>query len=190
MPNNYNICDQSLDYFDLQRLTTGESTFPRDIATNAAVSMGSSGALRLVYFTAGKTEVITQVRMVSGGTAAGATPTLVRVGVWTSDATGALLSQVAATANDTTLLAGTNTAYTKAFASSFTKTAGQRYAVGLLVVTGAAMPTMSGTTGLTTLTGQSPALSFQMSGQADLPSTAAVGSLAASGSRPYFELLP
>lgn len=173
-------------------LDTGEETFQRDLVTSNSVATMTSQLLRLCYFTARKTETITQIKLYSGNTAAGATPTLVRAGVWTSDGTGALLSQVATTPNDTALLAGSLTDYSKSFSASFTKTAGQRYAVGLLVVTAATAPTIRSTNGNNSagVTALSPRQCAQVSGQADLPSTLAAGSLTNTSARPFFVLAP
>jgi hypothetical protein len=172
-------------------LTTGEATIPRSLVNSSTMGM-TSQLMRIAYFTAIKTETISQILVECGSTAAAATPSLIRIGVWTTDTTGALLSLVASTASDTTLLAGTSTAYTKAFSASFVKTAGQRYAVGLLVVSATTVPQITGASPLV-LAGESalsPRLSAAASGQADLPATLAAGSLTNSTNRPFFILLP
>lgn len=172
-------------------LETGESTILRGNATGQ-VTM-TSGILRIAYFTARKSETVTQVRVGTSATAAGATPTLVRIGLWTADLDGALLAQVGATPNDTTLLAGTFTNYTKALSTSFVKTAGVRYAVGLLVVTAAAAPTVAGTPGIQASVENSiirPVLSSMKSAQADLPATLAAGALEQLTNRLYVAILP
>lgn len=166
-------------------ITTGEETYDRDKINSTAVATGS-GSLRLTYFTAKNDEALTSVDMWTGGTAAGATPTLIRVGLWTANAAGQLLALVASTANDTSLLAATNTQYTKAW-SAYTKIRGTRYACGLLVVTGATAPTMTGATfgGQSSILGLSPMLCGTLGGQSDLPSS---GSPSAGLNRPYFRL--
>ncbi|HUQ85068.1 MAG TPA: hypothetical protein VM077_01985 [Candidatus Limnocylindrales bacterium] len=178
---------------DPNALTTGESTIRRrDIDTNG-ISQGST-TLRVAYFTAGKTETITQVRFISGGTAAGATPTICRIGIWTADAAGALLSLVASTTNDTTLWAAAATVYTKALTASFTKVVGQRYAVGTLVVSAAATPTTVGTNGVGGLpaaeAGLSPRMSGTVAGQSNLPASVVAGSISDNASAVYVVLLP
>jgi hypothetical protein len=174
---------------DQDALTTGESTMPRS-TPQSAITL-SSQTLRLAYFTAKKTETVTQVRVNCVG-AAGATPSLIRVGIWTADAAGALLAQVAATTNDTALLAAGSTNYTKALTASFAKVTGQRYAVGLLVVTAAAAPTVAGSAPTVTAgeLGASPKLSGVITGSADLPSTVTAGGVTDSTNRPYVVLLP
>lgn len=185
--------DQALGYLVQQQLAVGESTLPRDLA-QSSITMATQ-QLRVAYFTALKTESISQVRLLTTGTAAGATPTLVRVGIWTSDGTGALLALAGSTPNDTALLAAASTAYTKALSAAFTKQAGQRYGVGLLVVTAAAAPTVGGLNpaglgAVSEATTVAPAISALVGGQNDLPATVAAGSLAASTNRPYVVLLP
>lgn len=178
------------------RLAVGEETFDRRLVSTAAITTNSSGALRLTYWTARKTETITQTRIRTSGTAAGATPTLCRIGVWREEANGDL-TPVAAIDNDTTLFAASGSPYTKAFTSSWTKRRGQRYAYGLLVVSAAALPTFYGIPGALT-TGMpsdeaalAPRLNASLSGQTDLPTTITAGSLALSGTGLlYAALLP
>lgn len=173
---------------DFDALTTGQSTIRRRDAITAATM--TSQQLRLTYFTAVKSETIASIRMVTGSTAAGATPTLVRAGIYTVAGNGDL-TLVASTANDTTLLAAPNTSYTKALSSSYAVTAGTRYAVGLLVVTAAAAPTVpawGGTLNATELVG--PRFAASLSGQSNLPSTPTDASLSASGSPLYAVLVP
>lgn len=191
MADQFNILDRSADSYLQDLLTTGEETYHRGFVGTTQTTM-TSQLLRLTYFTARKTESISQVRVMNGATAAGATPSLIRIGIWTADNAGALLSQVAATPNDTALLSVTFTDYTKALSAAFAKQAGQRYAVGLLVVTAAAAPQVCG--GLlnmsTAESGQSPRLSGTIGSSADLPATAAAGGVANNNNRVYFALLP
>lgn len=171
-------------------LTNGEETMPRDLVTGGSAATGT-GNLRLTYFTARKTESISQIRVASGPTAAAATPTLIRMGIWIADLDGSLLSLVGNTASDLTLLATINTWYLKGLAAAFTKQRGVRYGVGLLVVTAAAAPTIYGTAnGEAVMNARSPRLNAVVSGQADLPATLAAASLGGSTQRPYFELVP
>jgi hypothetical protein len=170
-------------------LTVGESTIPRLFAYGNVTL--TTTTMRVAYFTAQKTETITQVRVNTSGTAAGATPTLVRFGVYTVAADGAL-TLIASTPNDTTLLAGANTAYTKALSVGFTKQAGVRYAVAGLVATGATAPTLpaSGVTAPAAEIGIDPRLSAAVSGQADRPASVAAGSITNMTAIPYMVLLP
>jgi hypothetical protein len=169
-------------------LDVGEETIPRNYALSGSVTV-STGTLRLTFFTARKSETTTQVRVMTGGTAAAATPTLCRLGLYQIDGTAATL--VASTANDTTLFAATNTAYTRSWSTPFSKIAGQRYAFGVLVVSGAATPAFFGqvvSSGPEAL--MSPALAGFLSAQADLTAAFSTGSLTSTGNRIYGAILP
>lgn len=172
-------------------LTSGEEVFSRDSATaNSAAS--STQNLRLTYFTARKAETTTQVRVLTGNTAAAATPTLCRVGLYSIAANGDG-TLVASIASDTTLFAATNTAYTRSWSSSYAKVAGQRYALGILVVTAAAAPTFTSSvlaTATSTEAAFDPRLSGTIISQTDLPSTFTSGSVTASSNRYYGAILP
>jgi hypothetical protein len=178
---------------DPDDLTTGESTFSRrNVSSNSVAS--STGVIRLTYFTAKKTETITQVRTISGVTAA-TSATLCRVGVYSVDGSGNLTVVALSPAAESTLWAAANTAYTRTFTASFTKTKGQRYAVGLLYVGTGTAPTMIGQLALTagTEVGVAPRLGGFVSGQTDLgalSSTIAVGSVVDSSHWAYTVLLP
>ncbi|MET0416054.1 MAG: hypothetical protein ABW022_08540 [Actinoplanes sp.] len=177
---------------DPNRLTTGEETLLRDAVTSNNLVTTSQG-LRLTFFTARKTETITQLRVNSGGTAAGATPTLVRVGIYLADANsdGTLIASIP---NDTTLFAAINAAYTRTLTAPFVKTAGQRYAWGELIVTAAATPTRAGISiagvGAAAEPSQPPRLTGVLAGQSDLPASFTSSALAATGQRFYGVLLP
>src|SRR5690348_13137144 len=71
-----------------------------------------SGAVWLLGFTAVKRRTVTSMTMVTANTAAAATPTLCRFGVYDVDDADNL-SNLNAIANDTTLFAATQTAYTR-----------------------------------------------------------------------------
>jgi hypothetical protein len=174
--------------YDPRALDAGEAPVPRLLATSEMAC--TSGFLNLAYFVARKTESVTQVR-IPCATGAGATPTLIRVGVWTAGENGELVSQVAATPNDTTLLAASATSYTKGLSAPFTKEAGTRYAVGLLVVTAASVPTIGAATFGATLSelAVAPRLSGVRVGNANLPATAPSSDLY-DQRVPYIVLLP
>jgi hypothetical protein len=175
---------------DPELLTVGEETYSRAYVSLGSIAM-TSQLLRITYFTARKTEDVSQVRMNSANAGAAATPTLVRVGIWTADANGALLAQVGATPNDTALLATSNTNYTKALSAPFTKTAGQRYGIGLLVVTATTVPQMAGFgVGMSAESAFAPKMSGAIAAQADLPASALAGGVSSNASRIYFALLP
>ncbi len=171
-------------------LAAGEETKPRVGGTSAANISLSTGTLRLTFFTARKTETVTQMRMY-GGTAAAATPSLVRFGVYTVAANGDL-TLVASTPNDTTLFSVASTANTKTFSVALAKTAGQRYAAAALVVTATTAPQVVGCV-IGNSSGNSataPRLSGALFSQTDLPSSISAGSVLIDASTPYAELLP
>jgi hypothetical protein len=172
-----------------EAITTGEETLSRAHCNANTISL-TTQQMRLCYFTARKTESVTQVRIPPGAVAAAATPTLIRVGVFSVAANGDL-TLIASTPNDTTLLASTATASTKALSATWSKVAGTRYAVGLLVVSSATMPQINGATSFaSTEQAIAPRMSGLVTGLSDLPSTVATASVANSSARPYFALLP
>ncbi len=185
----YKYPDEAIGAPGPDGLTSGESTIPRRDVTATTAASGTQN-LRLTYFTAKKTEPITQVRVPSGSTAAGATPTLARVGIYTVDSSGNL-TLVASTANDTALFAASSTEYVKSLSASFTKQRGTRYAVGILVVTSATAPTFLGHNSLTSAeAGKAPRLGGLVSAQSDLPSSVSVGSITDQAHLAYVALLP
>lgn len=171
-------------------LSSGEATMPRgEVQSNVTLT---SGTVRLSYFTATKTETVNNIKGYTASTAAGATPTLCRLGLYSVDSSGNL-TLVASCANDTTLFAATTTAYTKALSTPYLKVAGQRYAIGAIVVTGAAAPTtpasfFSGPGSEMTTTGPTEAAAF--AGQSDLPASIPVGSLGTSSQKLYAVVTP
>lgn len=177
------------DTFIADLLTTGQETMLRRAATGSA-STGTS-QLRLSYFTSRKSETVSQIRMI-GVTVAG-TPTLIRLGLYSEDATTGDLTLIASTANDTTLFASNSTTYTRSFSASVALTERSRYAVGVIVVASSA-PSLSGVTGLGNVGGElslSPRLIGQLSAQTDLPSTVSSSAMVfTSGVFHYAVLLP
>lgn len=153
-------------------LTSGEAIIQDRDAGVGTTLTANSGQMILSYFTARKTEAITQVRLWTGATAAAATPTICRIGVWSVTAAGVYTAE-ATTPNDTTLFATINTEYSKAFSVGFTKQAGVRYAVGVLIVTGAAMPSfmgaVPGANASQSIYALAPRLTASQSSLADLP---------------------
>lgn len=151
---------------------------------NAGAAAPATGVLALSYFTAKKTETINNISVVVGTTAAAATPTLIRWGIWDVNATDdSLVSLLASTPNDTTLLAAPNTQYTKALSAPWNKIAGKRYVFGQLVVSAFTMPIMCGFNITSTNAVQSfaalvPRRFARVNAQSDLPFSVAAGSLA------------
>jgi hypothetical protein len=178
-------------YRDPDALSSGEATMPREVVL--ATTSLSTGTLRLSYFTAVKTETITQVRTYSGSAAA-ATPTLCKMGVYSVDASGNL-TLLAATANDTALWAAANTTYTRSLTTSFTKVAGQRYAAAQLCVTAGTAPTvLCGSSGagstMNSIMADAPRLGGAVTAVADLSASIAAGSVGVQANRIFSILLP
>lgn len=170
-------------------LGVGQSTLPRTQASSSSISQ-TSGLLRLTYFTATRTEPVAKVRVLSGAVAAGATPTLARVGLYSVAASGDL-TLAGSTPNDTALFAGTNTAYTKTLTTPSATVAGSRYALGVLVVTTATAPQLAGFSALpASELAVAPRVTGSLSGQTDLPSSIAAASVGTSGGAVYGVLLP
>jgi hypothetical protein len=175
-------------YWDSIDLTSGESTIPRR-AVGLSTVPTINNLLRLTYFVARKGETITQVRTVGGATTQVGS-TLIRIGVYSEDASGNL-TLVASTANTTSLYAAVNTAYTTALSASFAKTRGTRYAVGILIVGSTTAPTVNGNQ--MPIAGSETAVSPRLSGVvtvSDLPSTIAVGTIGDSSIQHYAVLVP
>lgn len=168
-------------------IDVGEETLTRDIC-NVATVLGNSN-LHLTFFTARKTETTTQVRTYNT-TAAAATPTLCRIGLYSVDSSGNG-TLVAATANDTTLWNTASTSFTRSWAVPYAKVAGQRYAVANLCITGAALPNllcMSTTANPENFI--SPITCGRITGQADLPASFTGAGLTTQGARYYAAVLP
>lgn len=165
-------------------ITSGEFCMDRRHATNNNLTMGGSGWMHFMGWTADKTETVATVTTYTGSVAAGATPTLCRVGIYEVDALGNM-TLVASIANDTTLWSVVFTPYQRTLSSAWSKVAGRRYAFATLIVSGAAMPQMQGalygaTGTMSTIMGVLPMGTSSLTGQADLPASVAVGSLTAN----------
>lgn len=173
----------------------GEFTWDRRLIANSVA--GTSGTLYLVYFTAQRTETINTLTAYSGTTAAGATPTLVRYAAL-SEASNGDLTLRAATTSDTSIFAVANTDYPKALSAAWTKNEGQRYALGVLFISGTTMPTWYGLTlpGASLadqILGVTPRWSGQVAGLTDLPSIGGVitaASIANTRRQPFMRMSP
>lgn len=162
----------------------GESVYSRNDFVTATAA--ASQELVLAGFVAKKSQSINTLRVWTTGTAAAATPTVIRLGVYSRAASGDI-TLVASTANDLTLLAATNTVYSKALSAAWNKVMGVEYFIGLLIVSGAAMPTLAAPAsgwpaGQLAATGSlmRPATHAKVTGQADLPATVLSASIVAA----------
>jgi hypothetical protein len=171
-------------------LTSGEASFDRKFIGQPGA--GASGEVLLTYFTACKTETITQVAMYS--VTAAATATLIRYGVYSVAGNGDL-ALITGTVNDLTVFASTNTRYVRTLAAPWNKVAGTRYAVGHLVVA-TTPPSVYGSTDATAGTvldavwAIEPRMSGVRTGQSDLPASITSANVVANRRGPYFELIP
>jgi hypothetical protein len=167
-------------------LAVGENTFPRRLIDTPSCTL-TNGQLRLTYFTARKTETVTQIRALVTTASVGAT--LARVGIY-EEATNGDLALIASTATDTALFGATGT-ITKALSASWSKTRGVRYAVGLLSVGTSTAPTFHGiATGLLAEMNLAPRLSAFIGSQTDLPATVSDASVSGSALQYYVALAP
>lgn len=147
-------------------------------------SLLASQVLNLHYFTAPRTETLATMTTYTGSTAAAATPSLCRYGIYSIAANGAG-TLVASTPNDTAIWAATNTAYPKAFSVPFAFQAAQRYAAAVLCVSAAAIPVLvtpvfAALSLVDVVVGAAPRIAAFLGSQADLPSSFTNASLSNS----------
>lgn len=166
---------------------SGVAAMDRLVAASNAAAW-ASGNLRLTYFTAPRSETWTAIAAVTGGSAAAATPTLCRMGVYSVAGNGDL-TLLAACANDTSLFAAGSARYTRSLTASVNAVAGQRYAHGLLVVSAAAMPSFRGGGTDAALAALAPRVAGTIGGQSDLPASIAAGALGGVGVVHFGEVL-
>lgn len=127
-------------------LASGVSTISRDAINSLAVTAGT-GFVRYTMFRPSRTFTTTQVKMRTGTTAAAATPTMCKMGLFRLRPEGGGVysaALIASTANDTTLWAAANTSYTRSWAVSAEVAAGRLYAFATICVSGAATPSFVG----------------------------------------------
>lgn len=165
----------------------GVNPLPSMWLASASVAL-SSGSLQGMYFYADTSDSVTDLACVIT-TAAGATPTLSRLGVWTADpATGHLLALAASTTNDTALLTSTGTRSsaisggTQVTGGAWTPVVGQFYMAGVLCVTAASDPTFVTNANLgsafvsnISFAGSPNPMTFSVTGQTDLPASVSSG---------------
>lgn len=180
----------SKEGLDPNRLTTGEAVYRRGDVSAANVT-SLTQVVRLVYFTARTSFTTTQVKVMSGITAAGATPTRCEIGLFTIDAADDG-TRVALTTNDTSLFATASTTYTRSW-GPYNMVARQRYALSWLVVTTAAAPTYAGIL-LTAAMDVEASLPLRITGristQTTTPASFTAASVLATNTRPYGVILP
>jgi hypothetical protein len=174
---------------NVDRLSVGEATIDRRYVSSATVPI-TNGNMMLAYFTALKDEKDMTSVCVPSGAVAAVGSTLARIGVYVVEADGSL-RMVAATVNDPTLWTATAKEYTRAFAATFTKVRGKRYAIGCLVVGSTTAPQLCGVSGLPPEeNAKPPQIAGLVNGLTDLPLTVAAANVHGSGPRQYAALVP
>lgn len=167
--------------------TGAEANMNRLDVTGASYVTMASGTAVFSYFRAKQSITIASLKAYTGSTAAAATPTTIKLGVYSVDEATGDLTLLASTANDTTLFAATFTGYTKALSAPVALTAGNRYAYGILEVSGAAVATLQGVVfaGFQAEFFREPRLSAIVASQTDLASSYTYASLTAKNGVPY-----
>lgn len=180
---------------ELFPLTVGESTYSRVITMRHDNISAISGYLLLNYFTARKTETITKLRSLTGSTPSDGTATVQQMGVY-SVADSGDITLVANTTNDATRWTTAYTAYLDDLVSSWSKVAGQTYAIGFLGVSSGALCNLIGPSTpslgiLAEVLEESPQVIGLVSGQTTLPSTVTAGAIVGGGIlQQYIEMVP
>lgn len=178
-----------------QRIGTGQGTLPRTAPWANTVVLGASGQAAFQHIRAVRTETIASIRTFTATTAAGATPSTCKVGLYSMAANGDL-TRVGISANTTSLWGTANTTYTTALLAGAPVVAGLDYMVGMVIVSGAAMPTHVGVAGVSTMTGfladyvgAYPQLCGIASGQTDLALSYLATDIDVAFNRPFHAVL-
>ena len=148
-------------------------TAPRMNSQNATMA---SGQCYFTFFTPSTNLTVSNITVATAGTAA-TSLTYAALGLYTFDGTTATL--VARTASDTSLYGSTFTNYTRSFdttggfPASYTLVAGQRYGLGLLVVTAGTAPAIYLSSGFipNNLSTLDPRMTALKTGETSLPLT-------------------
>lgn len=171
---------------------TGFQNYPIELAQTDTTQ--TSQLLTLSLCKADQSMLISNVTVATGGTAAGATPSLIQAGLYTI--AGGVATLAASTPHDATLLTATFTPYTKALSTPFAVVRGQDLYFGFLVVTAAAAPKLAcragavvnANGGMDGVFGTGFRLGCQIAGQATLPASFALSSSSVAGSNVVWAL--
>ena len=170
-----------------QQLASGETVFTRiGVGTGAVMT---SGDLCLSYWTAMRSEAINHLEVVGSSIAAGATPTYAACGVYSVDGSGNL-TQVAATASDTTMFNGIFQTKSLPTLATWNKVGGQRYAFALLMVSSFTMPNCVGFNGTMLNAPAPPRVCGFVAGQSSLQASYAIANVSNSSSAYWGAVLP
>ena len=169
---------------DTQLLASGEQTISRYVATNNGLTP-TSGDIQYTFFTAKKTHRVTTVTFPTNGTGSSGL-TAGYVGLYSLS--GTTLTQIAISANTTTLMNGTYGTSAITIPTT-TLIAGTTYVLAIIMV-GTTMPVMSGLTAMRPIQ-TAPYLSGKVTGQTVLPSSTTISTLSGNQGTPlYAELTP
>lgn len=162
---------------------------PREVGVTGTL-VTVSGNLMLSYFRPPRAFTAANIAFYSTATAAGATPTLVKFGLFSVAANGDL-TLIGVTASDTAIFSAANTRYSRALLTPVALTAGVTYASAMLLTTAAALPTLLSPNALSptaSALSQTPRLSGSIAGQTDISASYASASVANNGSRHFAEI--
>lgn len=178
-----------------QQIGTGQGTLPRWLPYANTAVMASTQNAAFQHIRAVRTQTINSIRTFTATTAAGATPTVCKVGLYSMAANGDI-TRIGISANTTSLWATANTAYTTALLAGAPVVAGQDYMVAMLIVTAAAFPTHVGIVQLSTATGfhtgyinEYPQFAGFATGQTDLATSYLAANIDAAFTRNFYALL-
>lgn len=160
----------------LEKLATSMTTLPRN--ATGVITM-TSNSIRFNYFTADKAMNVASITTITSTTAAGATPTLCRYGLYNVEANGDL-TLLGATTADTTTWASASVSYTRSLTSLVPVVRNQRLAIGVLIVTAAATPTIQGLFFNADAFSQEPRLSAAATATGDLPASVLAANLSST----------
>lgn len=162
----------------LEDIDGSSQTLPRTAPLSDDVAI-TSGTLYLSYLEASGSDEVNQLQFVVGDTAAGATPSLVKFALFVVESDGSLTR--VAVGSSAEILGDPATAQSMQV-TALDLVSGSRYALGLLVITNAATPTMVGVQSVlpSSIVASEPALAHVVTGLADMPTTVAVGDLEAT----------
>lgn len=169
---------------DPEAVSVGDETMSRRGSGSTVPT--TSGTLYLSFFTAKRSETKTKLGVYTNATAAAATPTYAAMGLYSLAANGTL-TQIGVTASDTTLFSTTFTFNERTLTNGGVATViGQRYALGLLIVSAAAMPTFYGSVNsFPPAYSLPPFMSATVTGQSALPASIAGGAYTAVNNEIY-----
>jgi|SRR5262245_51157832 len=167
--------------------TEGMFVTNRRFMGTTAIS-ATSGQMRIVYFTAIRTETLANLAVNGSTVAAGLT--LIRFGLYRQDSdpftTQYPLTLIAGTANDLTVFNAVNARFIRATQAPYTVTEGQRYAFAVLQIGTTPASLVGNTVGAGGSGGQAinrrnPSIAGILNGQTDLPATITSGIGATAG---------